>query len=51
MQLDVGSEPYLSTAQAICLLITHMFYDKSGANWQRIAAMEKSDFVLQQSPS
>ena len=23
MQFDVGSEPYLSTAQALCLLIIH----------------------------
>ncbi len=23
MQLDVGSEPYLFTAQALCLLISH----------------------------
>ncbi len=24
MQLDVGNEPYLSTAQALCLLISHI---------------------------
>ncbi len=29
MQLDVGSEPYLSTAQALCLLISNIFYFKS----------------------
>ncbi len=26
MQLDVGTEPYMSTAQALCLLIGHTFY-------------------------
>ncbi len=31
MQLDVGSEPYLSTAQALCL-ISHIFHYKSIAN-------------------
>ncbi len=34
MQLDVGSEPYLSTAQALWLFISHTF-----ANRQRITAM------------
>ncbi len=29
MQLDVGSEPYLSTAQALCLFISHTLYYKS----------------------
>ncbi len=28
MQLDVRSEPNLSTAQALCLLISHSFYYK-----------------------
>ncbi len=46
MQPDVNNDPYLFTAQAICLLITHIFYYKSGANWQRIAAMAKGDFVI-----
>ncbi len=26
MQLDVGSEPHLFTAQALCLYISHIFY-------------------------
>ncbi len=38
MQLDVGSEPYLSTAQALCLFISHL----------RIAAMAKSDSIITQ---
>ena len=42
MQLDVGNEPYLSTAQALCLLISHSIYYKSVANWQGISAMAKS---------
>ena len=45
MQLDVGSEPYLSKAQALCLLISHIFYFKLLANCQRIVAMVKSVFV------
>ena len=44
MQLDVGSEPYLSTAQALCLFSNHTFYYKTFANWQRITAMAKSEF-------
>ena len=36
MQLDVGSEPYLSTAKALCLIISNTFYYKSFANGQRI---------------
>ncbi len=36
MQLDVGNEPYLSTAQALCLLVSHIFYYKAFANGQRI---------------
>ena len=43
MQLDVGSEPYLSTAQALCLFISHPFYSKSFANWHRITAMANSE--------
>ena len=39
MQLDVGNEPYLSTAQAPCLFINHIFYIQSLAIWQRIRAM------------
>ncbi len=42
MQLDVGSEPYLSTAQALSL-ISHIFYYKSIANWQRNTAMAMSE--------
>ena len=30
MQLDVGSEPYLSTAIALCLCISHTFYYMHG---------------------
>ena len=33
-QLDVGSEPYLSIAQALWLLISPIVYYKSAANWQ-----------------
>ncbi len=29
IQFDVGSEPYLSTAQTLCLLISHILYYKS----------------------
>ncbi len=43
MQLDVGSEPNLSTAQALCLAIGHIFYYRSVANWQRITAMASSE--------
>ncbi len=43
MQLDVGSEPYLSTAQVLCLIISNTFYYKSFANGQRITAMAKSE--------
>ncbi len=43
MQLDGGSEPYLSTAQALCLCIGHIFYYKSFVNWQRITDMGKSE--------
>ncbi len=43
MQLDVGSEPYLSTAQALCLIISNNFYYKSFANGQIITAMAKSE--------
>ncbi len=43
MQLDVGSEPHLSTAQALCLIISNTFYYKSFANGQRITAMAKSE--------
>ncbi len=32
MQLDVGSEPYLSTGQTLCPLINHTFYYNSFAN-------------------
>ncbi len=31
-----ANESYLSTAQVLCLLITHIFYFKSLVNWQRI---------------
>ena len=47
MQLDVGNEPYLSTAQALRLLTSYIFYYKYVANWQRITAMAKSDLVNQ----
>ncbi len=40
MQLEVGSEPYLSIAQALCLLISPIFYYKSIANWQRIGKFQ-----------
>ncbi len=43
MQLDVGSEPYLTTARALCLLTVPIFYYKSVANWQRITAIGKSE--------
>ncbi len=43
MQLDVGSEPYLSTGQALCLFISHIFYYKSFENWQRVTAMANSE--------
>ncbi len=43
MQLDVGSEPYLSTAQALCLILSNTSYYKSFANGQRITAMAKSE--------
>ncbi len=43
MQLDVGSEPYLSTAQALCLFISHTFYYKSFEKCQRITAMANSE--------
>ena len=36
MQLDIGSEPYLSTAWAFCLFSSHNFYYKTFTNWQRI---------------
>ncbi len=42
MQLDIGSEPYLSIAQALCLLISHTPFYISFATWQKITAMAKS---------
>ncbi len=30
MQLDVGSEPYLSTSQALCLLISYYYSVRDG---------------------
>ncbi len=41
MQLDVGSEPYLLTAQALCQFISHPSYYKLFANWQRVTAITK----------
>ncbi len=46
MQLDVGSEPYLSTAQALCLFISHTFYYKSFENWQRMTAIICTTFLV-----
>ncbi len=43
MQLDVGSEPNLSTAQALCLFINHPFYYESFVNWHGITDMTKSE--------
>ncbi len=42
LQLDVGSEPYLSTAKALCLFISNTFYYKSFENWQRISKVSSS---------
>ena len=50
MQLDVGNKPYLSTAQTLCLLISHIFYIKSVANWQRIIHLEKDMTLVMSAP-
>ncbi len=46
MQLDVESEPYLSSAQVLCILMSTIFHYKSVANWQSISAVAQSESLI-----